>query len=900
MKILCNAALVSFTLFLLVTGVSAREMTGTGSESVGRVDSIRPADYEKDVTRIPDSAADPAVDISSTAAGGLWSAPSTWVGGTVPQASNNVTIVSGATVIIDTAAAAANVTIGNTGSRTTIKFASLEGGAPAVLTFGETAAFSLTVGQNVTIGSNDTFSTGSGNANAHVLSVGGDLTNNGTLDFSTNNNLAGAAIVFTGASSNTFGGTGAVTDIQTITINKGNSSANILDLAVSNFTVQGSTTDGPASGFLFLNQGTFKISGTFSGSHRTFGSAAYQIIVGAGLWLNNPNYTITPQASAIAVLGSLRVSAGSYNVGTDVGHSLYTFNNSVTTIEGGAVTIAGGYVGAERFNYNQTGGTLTVCAFGKAQDDLACFSTGIYQLDLPIFMTGGDIVIQNAPMTGIAYRHFAGNTLNAGLTGTTVRLGNASTNGVSLFRVQGFLPNIAIDTTAGGHTVQLGPRFGGSGGSTYVHNVNIGPGGILDVGSDSFRITGDSFVNNGILQAPTDSSGDIFFSGDTVRDVVFSGSGTMTGFFAYMQFQCHTFTFDPGVGNLRVRGLIEVFNGDIINSNKLTLGNNDLTLNGIRFYPNAGTFDSPLNFELGPGGQEIDYLGTRTTGPEINPQRRLTSLYYNRPGGTLTLTGGDLTIDNTLALTRGVILGGPNRVILNGDVTRIDGWLDGTLVRRITATGTYNFWIGRNAISPLRATVNALGTNPSFLSVTAVDTTLPGLVPSISVSRYWKLEETGDITATLGLTYGIDDPQGNEDEYIGWRGNGGPPVPVPGSIISPFSNTLTITTNITDLTGDWGVGSSSNPGPVSIGGTVTTSGGQPIRNATLTLTGGNLQAPITVQTGNFGTYSFTNLLAGETYTVRVDVKRYRFAQPAQIVMPNSNITNLNFVANPQE
>jgi hypothetical protein len=77
---------------------------------------------------------------------------------------------------------------------------------------------------------------------------------------------------------------------------------------------------------------------------------------------------------------------------------------------------------------------------------------------------------------------------------------------------------------------------------------------------------------------------------------------------------------------------------------------------------------------------------------------------------------------------------------------------------------------------------------------------------------------------------------------------------------------------------------------------VTTSGGQPIRNATLTLTGGNLQAPITVQTGNFGTYSFTNLLAGETYTVRVDVKRYRFAQPTQIVVPVSSISNPNFAA----
>jgi hypothetical protein len=896
MKILRITALMSLALCLPVTEVFAQEVTG----SDGQPGTIRPADHEKAFANIFDSAADPTANINSTAAGGLWSAPTTWVGGAVPQASDNVTIVSGATVIIDTAAVAANVTVGDTGSLTSIKFASMEGGAPAVLRFGETAAFSLTVGQNVTIGSNDTFSTGAGNANAHVLSVGGNLTNNGTLDLSTNNNLAGAGIVFTGASSNTFGGTGAVTDVQTITINKGNSSANVLDLSVSNFTVQGSTADGPASGFLFLNQGTFKISGTFFGSHRTFASPAYQVVAGAGFWLNNPNYTVTPQASAIAVLGSLRVSAGSYNVGTAVGHSLYTFNNSVTTIEGGAVTIAGGYVGAERFNYNQTGGTLTVCTFGKAQDDLACFTTGIYPLDLPVFMTAGDIVIQNAPMTGIAYRHFAGNTLNARLTGTTVRLGNASTTGVSLFRVQGWLPNIAIDTTAGGHTVELGPRFGGSGGSTYVHNVNIGPGGILDVGSDAFHITGDSFVNNGILLAPTDTSGRIFFSGDTVRDVVFSGSGITTGFFAYMQFQCHTFTFGPAVGNLRVRGLIEIFAGDIINSSKLTLGNNDLTLNGIRFYPSAGTFDSPLNFELGGGGEEIDYLGTRTTGPEINPQRKLTSLYYNRAGGTLTVAGGDLTIDNTLALTRGVILGGPNRIILNGDVTRIDGWMDGTLVRRITTTGDYNFWIGRNAFSPVRATVTALGTNPSFLSVTPVDRTLPGLVSSISVSRYWRLEETGDLTARLGFTYALDDTNGNEDEYILWRGNGGPPVAVPGSVINTGANTITISTEITDLTGDWGIGSSSNPGPVSISGMVTTSGGQPIRNALLTLSGGNLPAPIQVQTGNFGTYTFANLQAGETYTVRVDVKRYRFAQPTQIVAPVGNISNLNFIANPQE
>jgi hypothetical protein len=81
---------------------------------------------------------------------------------------------------------------------------------------------------------------------------------------------------------------------------------------------------------------------------------------------------------------------------------------------------------------------------------------------------------------------------------------------------------------------------------------------------------------------------------------------------------------------------------------------------------------------------------------------------------------------------------------------------------------------------------------------------------------------------------------------------------------------------------------------------VTQAGGQPIANATLTISGGNLPAPIVTQTGSFGLYQFSGLQAGETYNVRVDVKRYRFSVNVQPVTPTGNVTNVNFVANPQE
>src|SRR5262249_43512521 len=54
-----------------------------------------------------------AGNISSTAAGGLWSATGTWVGGVVPGSGDNVTIVTSATVTIDTAASALTLIVQN-------------------------------------------------------------------------------------------------------------------------------------------------------------------------------------------------------------------------------------------------------------------------------------------------------------------------------------------------------------------------------------------------------------------------------------------------------------------------------------------------------------------------------------------------------------------------------------------------------------------------------------------------------------------------------------------------------------------------------------------------------------------------------------------------------------------
>ena len=157
-----------------------------------------------------------------------------------------------------------------------------------------------------------------------ALGVGGNLTNNGVLDLSTNGGLAGAGITFTGAASNTFGGTGATTDIRSITVNKGTSTANILELNPSNFTVHGGNTDGPG-GYLTLTNGTFKISGSFPMTNRTFDTADATPSLRPAASGSTTRTTPWPRrlgGTTTANNGLFRVTQGTYNIGIGAGDQM--------------------------------------------------------------------------------------------------------------------------------------------------------------------------------------------------------------------------------------------------------------------------------------------------------------------------------------------------------------------------------------------------------------------------------------------------------------------------------------------------------------------------------------------------------------------------------------------------
>ena len=82
----------------------------------------------------------------------------------------------------------------------------------------------------------------------------------------------------------------------------------------------------------------------------------------------------------------------------------------------------------------------------------------------------------------------------------------------------------------------------------------------------------------------------------------------------------------------------------------------------------------------------------------------------------------------------------------------------------------------------------------------------------------------------------------------------------------------------------------------SLGGRVTSSNGTPVRGAVVTITGGSLPGPVYRSTGTFGFFSFDDLATGQNYTVTANAKRYTFTP--QVISLSSDLTNVNFVANP--
>ena len=422
--------------------------------------------------------------VFSTTTGGNWSDPGTWTGGVVPATNDAVVIRNGASVTVDTDATVHSLTVG------------LGNAAAATLQYENATARTLDIKSSVFIANNGLFrSAPTGTVITHSLRVRRDLTNNGTLDFSTNGNTAGAILALDGNADSTIGGSGAVTDVRTIRVEKDVVDA-VVSLSPDNFTVLGS--NGDTAGFLDLFAGVFRIAGNFTMTNRVFPTANYFISASSGIWLDNPNFIVAAQSAAqrTSVLRLLRVSRGTFNVGTTAAEGLRSTGEPQFVIEGGTLNISGRFAfpsSGSPISYTQTGGVVNVATVGNAESNAASFEIGDDASYIEI--SGGVITLVQAstaatPLDYSVVPAVAPAPFN--ITGGTVRVGSAATAGNFSFRLTGKMPGVLVDNVSSAKTAIMSlPNIFG--------DVLIPAGATMDFQNSTMTFYGTTFVNNGTI-----------------------------------------------------------------------------------------------------------------------------------------------------------------------------------------------------------------------------------------------------------------------------------------------------------------------------------------------------------------------------------------------------------------
>jgi hypothetical protein len=677
--------------------------------------------------------------VVSTGTGGNWSNVATWVGGAVPIATDSVVIDDGDTVIVDvTSAVCWSVRVGT--------------GTSGILSYISTPASTLSVGNNVFVSSGAIFDAGSGSLTSHALRIGGtsatalgegSLVVNGTFDMQT---TAGVPVTFFGINNASVSGTPTVLDFRSVTLNKGASSTAPPTLELlTGYTVQGANTVGLISTH---TAGTLKISGSFTQNAPLYSTAAYTIPALGGVWLNNANFSVDGQAGSPTNNGLLRITTGTYNIGTASGNSLGFGTGARFTVEGGTINATGRINTANAITFTCSGGTVNVATIGNASSGTPSF--GITAAGSTATISGGtlNLVQRNTGATILDYNVAAG---SGSVTGGVLNVGTAATATNFNFRIQGVTPSVVIDNTTNNKTLTL------SGNTTILGTLTVPVNDTLNLNNFTMQVLG-SVTNNGHINGK--GSGVIQFTGTAAQS--YGGSGGVDSLFRIIDDNENGgVTFNKAV---YAQSVYFYDTAMIYNSSNITLGYNNLPVTlqyGIAAGAKVvGQFDMLPTMNLGTGTYSVTYAqesAARTTGIEIPVSRTMRNLVINNTngvvlsggalslevGGVLTLTSGKLTttavnIINVTDSITGSVSGGSATAYVNGPMTR-------QLPAALYNQRTYNFPVGK-ATYKLFELINP-GTNSGgtvTVGVEAFDANSGGTaglnMTSVDTTQYWRVQ----------------------------------------------------------------------------------------------------------------------------------------------------------------
>ena len=533
-------------------------------------------------------------------------------------------------------------------------------------------------------------------------------------------------------------------------------------------TLSASALTGATAGFLSISNGTFKVGGSNSFNHPLFNATAYTIPSTGGIWLNNTNFTLTAHGASPTMSGLLRMTAGTYNVGTASGNAMSGAATSSFIIEGGTMNFASRLlVTSASASFNMSNGTINVNTVGNTSS--ASPSFGFTSVTSVFTMSGGTINLVQAS-TGATPQDYqvSAPPSTTSVTNGTLNIGTTATATNFNFRIQGLVPALVVDNTTNNKTATL------TGQTNVYRNITINSGASLNFNATTgFNLIfqGTSITNNGSIVGTAAATR---FDFAQTGPQTYSGTGTWGT--TAVPFQGTSI----GVANTNnvtllspiVTTRINLFSGSFINSSQITLGSGAalpvFVQRGGAVGP-VGSFDVAPTFNLGTGTYQVTYAAAGnavTTGLEIPPTRTLNFLTIGNANG-VTVAGGGLSVATTLTMTLGnLITSAPNLVtISNTSTAGVSGgsassYVNGPLTRLLPAAlasgSTYTFPVGKggfNMLELVNPTTNAGGTVTIQAEVFDANSggtpTAPLLM--LNTNRYWQASITsgaGNFTNT--------------------------------------------------------------------------------------------------------------------------------------------------------
>jgi len=528
-----------------------------------------------------------ASDIQSNGSGGgAWNIGTTWDGGVVPSAGDNVTIKSTDVVKIQQ-----NVV--NSPNNLTII---------GTLTFGTGGSYSLTVSGDLLINSGGKLNVEADetNTNSHSLNLSGNFTNNGTFTSISGDDKIN--VIFQAVKDVSLSGT-SQTDFQGLTINL--TAGKTLDIT--------SVITFPGAAEFTLTSGIFKLS---SASTITPFSGGSEININSGFYLNHVSAVVNKFSSSgsLEVNGTLKIDNGTMTIGKTASNKMDINGSSAQfTMNGGTLNITGYWDQTSGGDAEITGGTINVNTVGGQDTQINIFNC---PNGCDFIMSGGSLEIKNGNEKITTKEFYLNSSGATSVTGGTIKISNATGKTAPIFDCNATLND--FDCNVGnGDTLKSLKNFTVSGNFTITTGVfQLDPGVQLTVngttslnGSESLILKSNasataSFINNGSIVVSGTVKVERYIAGYTssadgwhllsspVNNFTISGSdfapGSLDDFYRWDEVNNYWENWKPGnvfTSFENGRGYLvayqdtatKIFSGDL-NSSDITFSN--LTLTG--------------------------------------------------------------------------------------------------------------------------------------------------------------------------------------------------------------------------------------------------------------------------------------------------------------------------------